>query len=242
MHMIYVVANRKGGSGKTSISVALAACWAGSEGAAGSVLLADLDVQATASDHLGVRDSGEALARALEGRAQLEHAIRRTEWGIDLAPAGEAIGRLHQAARPDAVRRVLAPLARRYSKIIIDCAPALDAVTCSAWQAANRLIHPVDGPAALSALGRLHHAWADLRLPEVRRHVVLTRHNARRVLDRALRDEAAALYPGQIAATSIRDSTVVREAAAWQTPLPAYAPRYPATSDLRQLAREVLHG
>lgn len=239
--MIVAVTNRKGGSSKTTLAVHLSTAWAQSQ----RTLLLDLDEQGDASAWLGVEDTGEALADALAGRTRLDAAIRTTESGVDVAPAGEAIGCMAENLRPDAVRRALETISTRgYRVIVIDCPPSLARIVLAAWTAAPdvRALVPVDGPEALRAVERLRNAWEDAALDLTRMQIVLTRYDARRVLDRELARQAVALYGDAVLRSRVRESVIVGESAAWRRPLLLHAPMHPVAEDLRRVAREVAHG
>jgi chromosome partitioning protein len=232
------VSNRKGGSGKTTLATNVAAAY----GQTQPTLLIDLDPQADASAALGVDDdTGQALADALEGRASLDTAIRRTPWGVDVAAGGEAVSHVVDLVSPEAVRTAIASVrARRYRNVVIDCPPALSQLVLAAWRAAPDAITvlPVDNPSALRAVGRFRHAWDDAGLDPARLRLVLSRFDRRRVLDRRLAEAAREEYPELLMNARVRESVVVPEASAWQKPLIAYAPRHPLSDDIRRVARE----
>lgn len=238
---VVTVTNRAGGSGKTTLSANLAALW----GQGQRTLLIDLDEQGDASSWLGIQDTGEALADALMGRTSLEAAIRTSACGVDVAPAGEAIAFVADRVQPDAVQRALATVrGHGYERVVIDCAPSLRPIVLAAWRAAPavRAIVPVDSPKALRGVARLHHAWEDAGLDPALMRLVMVRHDGRRVLDRALDQQARELYGAAVVETRVRESVVVSESAAWHQPLVLHAPTHPVTDDLRRLAQEVGHG
>jgi chromosome partitioning protein len=239
---IVAVTTRKGGAGKTALATGLAACLTsgGESPKTAGILLVDLDLQADASAHLGVEASGDLLRDAIAGRVPLERAILSTPSGIDLAPAGELLGSLCATARMDAVSRALATLPpERYRIVIIDCGPALDRLCGAAWAAAGTLLVPVDGPEALRAASRLRFALEDLSRDSARMRIVLTRFDRRRVLDRALREQAYLLFPTQVLGVEVRESTVFRRAAGARIPLPLHNPAAAGARDLQTLTTEV---
>jgi chromosome partitioning protein len=235
-----VVTNHKGGSGKTTIAVNLAACW----GQGQRALLIDLDDQADASSYLGVEESGEALAAALTGRAALKDAIRTTESGVDLAPAGEALAYMANRLGPDAVRRALAPVLGQYRFVVVDCPPRMQDLVLAGWRGSAEAwaITPVDAPEGLRGASRLRRAWGAAGLDMDRVRLVLTRYDGRRLLDRSLDRQARERFHGAMLQSRVRESVMVRESAAWRRPLVLHAPTHPVTEDLRRLAREVAHG
>jgi chromosome partitioning protein len=237
--MIIAVSNRKGGCGKTAVAANLAACY----GQGVQCLLIDLDVQADSSAHFGIEESGEDLAAALTGRGSLVSAIRRTPTGVDVAPAGEALGRIADSVHRDALSRALHDIrGLGYAAVVVDCAPGLDPLAAAAWRAADRTVVPVDSPDALRGAAKLRHAWDDLGLDPVRLRLMLTRFDGRRVLDRALADRARELYGSALLASRVRESVAVREAAGWRMPLVLHAPTHWVTDDMRRLAQEVYRG
>jgi chromosome partitioning protein len=235
-----LVSTRKGGCGKSALAVNIAAAWAQGQ----DTLLIDLDPQANASMWLNVTSTGERLAEALLGRIGFQHAILGTKWGVDLAPAGEALAHVTERVGPDSLRRALASLDREYTRVVIDCPPGLSALVLAGWRASpnSLVLVPVDGPEALGAVRRLGHAWTDAGLDLSRIRVVLTKYDRRRVLDRTLEQQARSLDIGVVLEATVRDTVVVREAAGWQRPLVIHAPTHAVTDDIRNVAREVSRG
>lgn len=233
-----IVSSRKGGVGKTTLAVNLAAAYA--QGA--RTLIIDLDVQGDASNWLGIDESGEALAAALAGRSSLADAIRATAFGVDIAAGGEALGYGPAAVGADGLRVALNTIREgRYGYVIIDCPPALNRVVLAGWRAApdGLVLIPVDGPPALRAVHRLRAAWQDAGLDASRLRAVLTRFDRRRLLDRALETEAHSLLPGAVLHARVRESVIVPESAGWKRPLLTHAPLHPLTQEIRCLAQEV---
>ncbi|MFN8560006.1 MAG: ParA family protein [Dehalococcoidia bacterium] len=119
---VVAVANHKGGVGKTSLAVSLAAAWAGEGGRA---LLVDLDGQASASAWLGAADDGADRMLATFADGAPLYVTGSTVHGLDVAPASPALARLDAAlsGQPDAVtalRPALASVAHVYTWAVLD--------------------------------------------------------------------------------------------------------------------------
>lgn len=147
MTRIVAVANQKGGVGKTTTSVNLAAALAE---AGRRVLLVDLDPQGNATMACGV-DKSKARPSACEvllEEAEAAAAIRRTEEGFDLLPGNSdltavEVRLLDALARERRLKERLEPVRSRYETILVDCPPALNLLTVNALAAADGVIIPV---------------------------------------------------------------------------------------------------
>jgi chromosome partitioning protein len=138
----YAFANQKGGVGKTTVSLGLAAALAG-DGA--SVLFVDLDPQASATRVLGVDvDQRHTIADVVleEERFAIADAVAATAWGFDLAPAETALASRESrraAADEFVLKRQLTAVAG-YDVVLVDCPPSIGLLTLNALVAASRLV------------------------------------------------------------------------------------------------------
>jgi chromosome partitioning protein len=155
---IYALANQKGGVGKTTTAVNLAACLAE---AGERTLVVDLDPQANATSGLGERANGVSSADLLDGAA-LEEVVRRTRFAnLDLVPAKpDLAGVAVELARRDTTEKYLAeglaPAVSSYTFVFVDCPPALGPLTVNALAAADRVLVPVQAEYyALEGLSQL---------------------------------------------------------------------------------------
>ena len=244
---VLVVTNRKGGTGKTTTSVNLAAELAAS---GRRVLLIDLDTQGHCAVGLNVNvKRGERTVHdlLLDDGLSLREIIRPTAWpGLELVPADPLFE--HGAGQPDNTRlaRALADegLLRDHDLILIDTPPSLDTLLMNALVAARRVLVPFV-PHALSSegirsLARVLFKVSSNLNPELRLLGLLPLMEDKRISQHRLVIEAVAHQFGhQRMLSGIRSDIKLAEAFAQRSPVRHYAPKSRGAQDYALLAREV---
>lgn len=250
--MIYAVVNQKGGVGKTTTAVNIAACLAE---AGNRVLLVDADPQANATSGVmrRARPDADALTTAdvlLDGvdvrRATLETAVP----GMDLVPssadlAGAAVELVDREGREGLLARALAPVAGDYAYVFIDCPPSLDLVTVNALVAAERLIVPVQCEYyALEGLTRLMQTLGEVRdrlNPRLRvSGLVMTMHDPRTRISGEVIAEVRRHFPDLLFRTIIPRNVRVAESPSYGEPVIQYDPHCAAADAYFDVAKEVV--
>ncbi len=248
MGRVYAIANQKGGVGKTTTAVNVAACIAE---AGYPTLLVDADAQANATVGLGVaRTRTPGLYDVLSGDAPAEQAIVETSIaGLRLMPAGPGLAgasvempQIEGSERR--LREIVRPLAERFEYIVLDCPPSLGPLTVAALIAADRVIVPVqteyyalEGLAGL--LDTLSRVQRELNPTLTIAGMLLTMHDSRTRLGREVEEEVRSHFHELVFETVIPRNVRVGEAPSYGLPVTHHDPHSAGAEAYFQLAREV---
>jgi len=250
MARIVAVANQKGGVGKTTTAINLAASIA-SRGY--RVLLVDFDPQGNASSGVGYpRDKVElTIYDALVGEVSLEDVIRPTDiTTLFVAPAttdlvGAEIELISADRRERFLADALAPVVDQYDYLIIDCPPSLGLLTLNALVAAHGVVVPMQAEYfALEGLSALTATIEKVKAaynPELTIDGVLfTMFDGRMNLANQVRAEVAKFFGDKVLDTAIPRNVRLSEAPSHGKPVMIYDLRCPGTKSYLAVADEFL--
>ena len=251
MTRIYAFVNQKGGVGKTTTTISLAAIFA----ALGQrVLLVDLDPQANATSclHVDKRSVQNGSYEVLIGSTTPTAAIlQNPQLGLNLLPStqnltGAEVELINETGRESRLKNALREILPEYDYILIDSPPSLGVLTLNALVAADGgAIIPVqceylalEGLSQLTqTIGRVRSAYNPTLAV---RGVVMTMFDGRANLANQVVEEVRSHFPGKVFETIIPRSIRLAEAPSHGIPISVYAPSSPGALAYQSLAEEIL--
>ena len=249
---IIAVANQKGGVGKTTTSVNLAACLAAKEK---KVLLVDCDPQGNASSGYGIDKSALAttIYQVIINGAAVQDAIIKTEFGVDVLPAnielaGAEVELVAAISRETRLKRALEPVEQDYDYILIDCPPSLGLLTLNSLAAADSVLMPIQCEFyALEGVSQLMNT-IELVRTNLNPHlevegVLMTMYDGRTRLAEQVVAEVRENFGELVYKTMIPRTVRLSEAPSYGEPILYYDKRSKGTDTYMTLAEEVMaHG
>ncbi len=251
MGKVIAVANQKGGVGKTTSAINLAASFAATEH---PTLLVDLDPQANCTSGIGVRTENDegSIYEVLISDAAVDGAIRSTEMPfLDLVPShinlvGAEIEMIDVMEREQILKKAFAGVRKRYDFTVIDCPPSLGLLTLNALTAADAVLIPVQAEYfALEGLGQLLNT-----IKIVRRHlnpdlqiegVLLTMFDTRLRLSNQVAHEVRRYFGKKVFDTIVQRNVRISEAPSFGKPVLLYDASSTGARNYMALAKEILH-
>lgn len=249
---IIAVANQKGGVGKTTTSVNLAACLA-EKGK--KILLVDCDPQGNASSGYGIDKSAldTTIYQVIIEGTPIEQALVHTEFQVDVLPAnielaGAEVELVAAISRETRLKRALEPVEQDYDYILIDCPPSLGLLTLNSLAAADSVLMPIQCEFyALEGVSQLMNT-IELVRTNLNPHlevegVLMTMYDGRTRLAEQVVAEVRENFGELVYKTMIPRTVRLSEAPSYGEPILYYDKRSKGADTYMKLAEEVMaHG
>jgi chromosome partitioning protein len=250
MGKVIAIANQKGGVGKTTTAINLAASLAATEH---STLLIDIDPQANCTSGIGLepRNVESSIYEALIGEVSAQDTVLSTEIPfLDVVPShinlvGAEIEMIDVMERERILTNALKRVRRKYDFVVIDCPPSLGLLTLNSLTAANSVLIPVQAEYfALEGLGQLlntikivrQHLNPDLEIEGV----LLTMFDTRLRLSNQVAQEVRRYFGDKVFDTIVQRNVRLSEAPSFGKPVILYDAASKGSRNYMSLAREIL--
>ncbi|MEK7120427.1 MAG: ParA family protein [Patescibacteria group bacterium] len=244
------ICNQKGGVGKSTVTVNLAA---GLASLGKKILLVDFDPQANATSGIGFKlfENQASIYDALM-EENISLCLKPTQFlGVDILPAspelaGANIELVNLPERENKLNKILSQVENNYDIILVDCPPSLGLLTINALYATDEVLVPLQCEYyALEGLGQLLKTIDLIRENSDKKlnvlGILLNMYGARNKLNQEVAKEVGRNFSGRVFKTIIPRSIKFSEASSFGQTIFQYAPESAAASSCKQLAQEIIN-
>ena len=245
MSVTIAISNHKGGVGKTTTVVNLAA---GLAQMGRKILAVDLDPQANLTFSFGISKVENSIYDALKGNSEIP--ILGVRENLDIVPssldlAGAEMELNAEAGREYILQEILEPVKDNYDYVLIDCPPSLGLLTINAFTAADEVIIPIQAHfLAIKGLTKILEVINKVRKrlnPKVQiAGVIITLYDKRKILHRDVEETIKTYFQDKVYTTKIRENISLAEAPAQGEDIFAYSSSSKGAEDYHNLTIEFL--